>query len=217
MMTPSTPEALIQALQWRYAVKKFDPSRKVDPVTWKAIEQALVLSPSSFGLQPWKFIVVTDPALKESLVPHSWNQRQVADCSHLVVFAIRKHLGVDEIDRFIARIVEVRGGSSASIESYRQMMIATLVNGPRSLWVNEWSTRQAYVALGNLLTSCATLGVDTCPVEGFVPEQYDALLGLSAKGLSATVVCPVGFRAADDAYAQHPKVRFEASDVIEYR
>jgi nitroreductase len=208
-------EILLQQLRWRYATKKFDPARRISGADWATLEAALVLTPSSFGLQPWKFIVITDPATKESLVPVSWGQRQVADCSHYLVIAIPEPFGVEAIDAYVRRIAEVRAVSVESLASYRQMMTGTLVDGPDRRDADAWARRQAYIALGNFMTTAALLGVDTCPMEGFEPEKYDEILGLSKRGLSAVVACCTGFRAADDKYAALPKVRFKAEDLIE--
>ncbi len=210
-------EKLLAQLRWRYAVKKFDANRKIEPATWRALEEALVLTPSSYGLQPWKFVVVEDAALREQLVAMSWNQRQVAEASHLVVLCIRKNLSAADIDRFVRRTAEVRGVAPESLAKFGAMMVRDVVDGPRSLIANQWAANQAYIALGNFMTAAAMVGVDTCPMEGFEPAKYDSLLGLSAKGLAATVVCVAGYRAADDKYAALPKVRFPLDEVIERR
>ena len=213
-MSPIPAETLLEQLQWRYATKKFDPSRKIAPSDWSRLEKALVLTPSSYGLQPWKFVVVEDPALREQLLPHSWNQRQVVDASHHVVFAIQKNMGVANIDALIQRTAAVRGIDPASIEGYRKMMIGDLVNGPRAKEIDEWATRQAYIALGNFMTSCAMIGVDTCPMEGIAPAQYDTILGLPEMGYRTVVACAAGYRAADDKYASLAKVRFDDDAMI---
>ena len=209
--------SLVQQLQWRYATKKFDATRKVSAVDWATLEDALVLTASSYGLQPWKFIIVTDPALKAKLRPASWNQSQVEDCSHLVVFAAQQDITEAAVDRFIARIAEVRGASIESLAAYKGYMMGDLVNGPRHAIIQEWAARQTYIALGNLLTSAAVLGIDACPFEGIEPAKYDEILGLVGSGYATVAACPVGYRAADDKYASTPKVRFEAKDVIIHR
>ena len=214
---PLPPDALLAALRWRYAVKRFDPARKIEPATWRALEEALVLTPSSYGLQPWKFVVVEDPATRERLLPLSFNQRQVVDASHLVVFCIRKALTPDDVQRHVVRTAEVRGVPPESLAKFGAMMVRDMVHGPRSLHVNDWAANQLFIALGNFMTAAALLGVDTCPMEGFEPAKYDDFLGLSARGLAATVCCAAGYRGADDKYATLPKVRFEAKDVIERR
>ncbi len=216
-MTPMTGSALIQQLKWRYATKQFDATRRIDPATWSALEEALVLSPSSYGLQPWKFLVVTDAALKTKLRAVSWNQAQVEDCSHHVVFLVKKDLGLPEIEHFVDRIAEVRGVSRESLAGYRGYMVSDLAEGPRAKTINEWAARQVYIALGNFMTAAAVLGVDTCPMEGLVPAQYDEILGLEGSGWATLCACPAGYRAAEDKYADAPKVRFPREEVIEHR
>jgi nitroreductase len=215
-METLTPEGLLARLQWRYATKKFDPSRKIPANVWAALEQALVLTPSSFGLQPWKFIVITDPAVKEKLVPVSWNQTQPADCSHHVVFAIRKSIGEADIEHFIDRVIEVRGAPREALKSYRDMMAGFASTAAKEGWVREWAIRQSYIAIGNFMTSAATLGVDTCPMEGIQPPDYDRILGLAGTGFETVVACAAGYRSADDKYATVPKVRFAAEEVIQH-
>lgn len=210
-------ESLLQQLNWRYATKKFDPAKKISAADWATIEKALVLTPSSYGLQPWKFIVVTDPALKAKLRPASWNQSQVEDCSHLVVFAAKVDITEADVDRFVARIAEVRGVSTESLAGYKGYMVGDLVKGPRHAVIQEWAARQTYIAMGNLLTSAALLGVDACPFEGIEPAKYDEILGLQGTGYTTISACPLGYRADDDKYAATPKVRFEAKDVVEHR
>ncbi len=214
-MKPISAPDLLDALTWRYATKKFDPNKTIAPETWSALEDALVLTPSSYGLQPWKFLIVTSAELKEKLKPLSWNQAQVTDCSHYVVFTIKKNLTAADVDRFVARTAEVRGMSIELIAGYRNMMVSDVVNGARSFNVNEWATRQAYIALGNFMTSAALLGVDTCPMEGIEPANYDKVLNLSEKGYATVVACAAGYRADDDKYAELAKVRFVKSEMVE--
>jgi nitroreductase len=212
----STPD-LLDALIWRYATKKFDPTKAISAETWAALEDALVLTPSSYGLQPWKFVVVTSPELKEKLKPFSWNQAQVTDCSHYVVFTIKKNLTAADVDRFVARTAEVRSVPVESIAGYRNMMVSDVVNGARSFNVNEWATRQAYIALGNFMTSAALVGVDTCPMEGIEPVNYDKTLDLAEAGYATVVACAAGYRAEDDKYAELAKVRFAKSEIVDVR
>jgi nitroreductase len=216
-MTTIDGGSLINQLKWRYATKKFDASRKIAPSDWSVLEQALVLTASSYGLQPWKFIIVSDPAVKARLRPASWNQSQVEDCSHLVVFAAKQDITEADVDRFIARIAEVRGVSLESLAGYKGFMMGDLVNGPRHAIIKEWAARQTYIAMGNLLTSAALLGVDACPFEGIEPAKYDEILELGGSGYATVAACPLGYRAADDKYAAAPKVRFDDRDVIVHR
>ncbi|MBM4015269.1 MAG: NAD(P)H-dependent oxidoreductase [Planctomycetes bacterium] len=214
MSTPTGLDSLLAQLRWRYACKKFDPTRRIEPATWSALEAALVLTPSSYGLQPWKFVVVETAAVREQLLPASWNQRQVVDASHLVVLCIQKHFGAAGVDRYVRRIAAVTGAAPESLEKFRGMMVRDIAEGPRSWKINDWAANQVFIALGNLLTCAAVLGIDACPIEGFEPAKYDQILGLAAHGLAATVVCALGHRAADDKYAAQPKVRFAADEVI---
>jgi len=207
-------EQLLEQLQWRYATKMFDPVKKIPEDMWQVLENSLVLTPSSYGLQPWKFYVITDKELRESLVPHTWNQRQVADCSHLVVIAVNLKMTVADVNKLLDRVVEVRGGDRAALDGFGKMMISDIVEGPRSQDATQWAKLQAYIALGNFMTSAALLGVDTCPMEGFMPPEYDKALGLEEKGLTTAVLCPAGYRLQDDKYAQLAKVRYSKDSVI---
>lgn len=206
--------ALSDALRWRYATKQFDPSKKISLEDWAALEEALVLTPSSYGMQPWKFVVVSDPAVRESLVPASWGQRQVADASHLVVFAIRTDINTAYVDRYMARIAEVRGGTPETYEALKKMLVSDIIEGPRAAMIEEWAARQAYIALGNFMTCASVLGIDTCPLEGFEPAQYDAILDLPAKNLKSVVAAVAGYRSASDKYASLKKVRFDPAELF---
>lgn len=211
-----TPEALLRTQRWRYAVKAFDAARKIPDAAWKALEETLVLSPSSYGLQPWRFLVVTDPARRAALRPASWGQSQVTDASHYVVFTSRTGMDEADVDRFIARTAEVRGVPAEALAQYRGMMIGDVVKGPRSKHIADWAARQTYIALGNFMTSAAAIGVDTCPMEGIDPVKYDEILGLAGSGYRTVVACAAGYRSAADKYASAPKVRYAASEVVRH-
>jgi nitroreductase len=215
-MNQIPPAQLLESLNWRYATKQFDASKKIPAATWQALEEALVLSPSSYGLQPWQFFVVTNPDLRAKLRPHSWNQSQITDASYLVVFAIPEKVDIPYMEKYLARIAEVRGVTLESLGFYRDMMMSDVIAGPRQAWVREWAARQLYIALGNFMTSAALLGIDTCPLEGLDPREYDAILDLPAKGYNTVVACAAGYRADTDKYATLPKVRFEKSDLIRH-
>lgn len=210
-------ETLVDRLMWRYAVKKFEATKKIPDKTWDALEQALVLTPSSFGLQPWKFIVITNAALKEKLFAHSGNQKQIVTCSHLVVCAAKKETGAKEIEEFINLTAATRNLDLQSLEPYKQSIMGSIVDGSMKNPVHSWAVHQIYIALGNLMTSAALLGVDTCPMEGFDAEAYDSILELPLQGLSATVLCTAGYRAPDDAFQNVKKVRFSRDLIIEHR
>jgi len=205
-------EDVVASLRWRYAVKKFDATRRIPDATWRALEEALVLAPSSFGLQPWAFFVVENPELRQDLVAASWNQRQVVDASHLVVFAIKRGLGPADVERYIARTAHVRGLPASTFAGYQKAILAFLAK--EGFDVDAWSARQLYIALGQFMTSAALLGVDTCPMEGLDPAAYDRILGLPALGYATYCACPAGYRSPDDKFALTPKVRFPASELI---
>jgi nitroreductase len=209
-----SPEQLLGQLHWRYATKQFDAARKIEPQLWLALEDALVLSPSSGGLQPWMFVVVDDPETREKLVPASFGQSQVKDASHLVVFAAKQNFSEADVDAHIQRTADLRGVTVESLAPFREMLVGGIVKAMDQNALRAWAGRQAGIALGNLLTSAAMLGIDACPMEGFVPAQYDSILGLEEKGLSAVAICTLGYRSASDAYAALPKVRFPKTDVL---
>ena len=213
-MSTIPPTDLLSSLRWRYATKLFDAERTVPAELWTTLEEALVLAPSSFGLQPWKFIVITDPAVKQSLVEHSWNQSQVADCSHYVVFAAPTQLGEAEIDAFLQLTATTRKVPLDTLDGYRGVLTGFVGNLSEAERIT-WATKQIYLALGQILTAAATLGIDTCPMEGLLPAEYDRILGLPGRNLTTTVACAFGYRSADDKYATLPKVRYSAEEVIE--
>ena len=213
-MSTVSPEQLLTQLKWRYAVKKFDPAAKIAPSTWAALEESLVLTPSSYGLQPWKFFVVENPNTRRDLLPHSWGQAQIVDASHLVVFAVKTNVNPADAERLTAWSTEVRGLPAGTLDGYKNMMVGSLTRTPPAD-IDIWMSRQVFIALGNFLTACALLGVDACPMEGFVPEKYDELLGLTAKGYAARVVATAGYRHPEDRNAGLKKVRFAHADIVE--
>ncbi|CAG0955253.1 nitroreductase / dihydropteridine reductase [Phycisphaerales bacterium] len=214
-MKPVDPSALLDNLSWRYAVKKFDSTRKIPDDQWAAIERAIILAPSSFGLQPWKFMVIADQALRTTLRVASWNQSQITDASHLVVFARRAEMTARDVDRHIDRIIAIRNTPREVLAELRTMMLGAF-SAP-GFDVNAWAARQVYLALGFFLYTAAQMGVDACPMEGIDAARYDEILNLSAQGYRTTVVATAGFRASDDWLAPLAKVRFPAEEVIERR
>jgi nitroreductase len=213
-MNPISEKVLLEALQWRYATKKFDSARRIPEEQWKVLEESMILTPSSFGLQPWRFVWVKNPDVLARLPAMSWGQTQPVDCSHYVVFAQRKDLSVADVDKFVDRIVEVRGGTRESLEGYRGMMLQAQKTGMERGSINAWSARQVYIALGQTMAAAALMGIDTCALEGIDARQYDELLGLAAEGYTSLCGLAFGYRSADDKYANVPKVRFEAADVL---
>ncbi|HEX7651950.1 MAG TPA: NAD(P)H-dependent oxidoreductase [Verrucomicrobiae bacterium] len=207
---------LVEALNWRYATKAFDPAKKIPADVWTALEQTLVLTPTSFGLQPYKFLIIQNPATREALLPNSWGQRQVVDCSHFVVFLARTDMKEADINRLIERQSVVRSTPAEKLAPYREMMMNSVVNGPIGKVAHEWASRQVYIALGNAMTAAALLGVDGCPMEGINPVEYDKILKLEGTGYKTVVALALGYRAAADKYAAAPKVRYEAKELVQY-
>ena len=208
------PQLLVDALNWRYATKKFDPAKKIPDDVWNALEQSLVLAPSSIGLQPWKFFVVTDAAVKTQLMGASYRQPQVADCSHFVALSARRDIDAQHVERHIGRMAEVTGVTTESLAKFRTMTMRNLDKARAAGTLDVWQEHQIYIALGQFMVSAALVGVDTCPMEGVEPEKYDEILGLAGSSYSTVVACAAGYRLPDDKYANIKKVRFKAEDVI---
>jgi nitroreductase len=207
------PSELLAALRFRYATKAFDAARKIPAETWDAFEQSLVLTPSSFGLQPWKFLVIDHPEIREKLKAASWGQGQVTDASHLVVLTARTDLAQADIDSWIARLSEVQGTPAEALAGLSGV-ISSFSSAMTPAEKQAWNTRQVYIALGQLMTAAAVLGIDSCPLEGISPADYDTILGLPGTGYATAVACALGYRSAEDKYAVAPKARFEAEKVI---
>jgi nitroreductase len=207
------PPDLLAALRFRYATKAFDPDRKIPQETWDILEQSLVLTPSSFGLQPWKFLIVETPEIREKLKASSWGQGQVTDASHLVVLTVRTDLAKADIDTWIARLSEVQGTPAEALAGLSGM-ISSFSSAMTLPEKQAWNTRQVYIALGQLMTSAALLGIDSCPLEGISPADYDSVLGLAGTGYTTAVACALGYRSPDDKYAAAPKARFPEEQII---
>lgn len=206
----STPD-----LHWRYATKLFDPEKKLSDDDLHDLLESLRLCPSSYGLQPWKFLVITDPALRAELREHAWNQSQVTDASHLIILCARTSMTDGDIEVFAEHIAKVRGVDPSSVEEYKQMMLRGVL-GKSEEERQEWMRRQIYIALGFLMSVCMYKHIDSCPMEGFSAEEFDRILGLEEKGLTTVLLCPVGYRSADDKYADAAKVRWDAADMVEW-
>ena len=207
-------ELVLDRLNWRYAAKAYDKSKKVSGSDLKLLEEAMLLAPSSFGIQPYKILVISDPALRERLGPAAYNQPAVTEASHLIVFAYKKTLTVEDIDGFVGRIAEVRGQtreSLAGLEEAVQGAVKRSIDGGN---IETWNSRQAYIALGFLLETAAILDIDATPMEGFDPKQFDEILGLT--DYSSVAIAAIGYRDADnDWLAKLPKVRKPKSELIE--
>lgn len=204
---------IIDALNWRYATKAFDTTKKVSEKDLENILEATRLTASSFGLQPWKVIVVTNPEIRAKLRENAWGQAQVTDASHLVVFAIQKNLNVAYVDHYVDLVSKARGVDASALKGYADMMKGS-VSGRSPEALKEWAARQAYIALGTLLVAAAEAQIDTCPMEGFDPAKFDEILGLSKLGLESVLVAPIGYRSSDDASAHFKKVRFPKEEIF---
>ncbi len=205
---------LIDSLHWRHATKKFDAQKKVSDADVSAVLEAARLAPSSYGLQPWKFLVITDPVIRAALREKAWNQDQVTDASHLIVLCAKIKLDEKDVEHYIKAIADTRGLPVDALAGFNDMMLGSI--GRQSAdQMKTWNQKQVYIALGMLLAACAEKQIDSCPMEGFDAAGFDELLGLTKDNLTATVLCPIGYRAADEVAPK--KVRFCAEEVIERR
>lgn len=206
-------ESILNALSWRYATKRFDPTRKIHSSDWRVLEQSLIMAPSSYGLQPWKAIVVQSEGLKQQLPSAAWGQTQPAECSHFVVFAARRHVDRSYVVSVIQRMADVRGVATETLDGLRDAILSKTAGMTDHL---PWTARQCYIALGFLLQSAALLKIDACPMEGIIPAKVDELLGLTGTDYTAVVACALGYRSATDKYAAAPKVRLETSAAVQH-
>jgi nitroreductase len=214
-MSTINSKQLLEQLNWRYATKEFNPKRKISAADWATLETVLQLTPSSGGLQPWKFIVVTDPAVRAKLIPASYGQEKVSTASHLVVFAAKNNFGEADVDAHLQNVAKTQGVPIEALAPLRGMLVGGIVKAQDETARNAWARNQTYIALGNVLTSAALLGIDACPMEGFDRAQYDEILGLKAKGFAAAVIATLGYRSATDKYASAPKVRFPKEQIFD--
>ena len=215
-MNTLSPESLLGCLHWRYATKKFDPTARIPVPVWSALEQSLVLAPSSFGLQPWKFLVVDNPSTRAALEPKSWGQKQVTEADRFVVFTVKTGIDEAHVDHFLASQVAIRGGTVEALSGYRGLIVSSLKGATATGRLDNWQTHQVYIALGQFMAAAAVLGVDTCPMEGLDPSAYDQILGLTGTGYRTVVACAVGYRSAEDKYATMPKVRVPTAEVVQH-
>jgi nitroreductase len=206
---------ILEALNWRYAVKKFDNTKKISDSDWEILSESIRLAPSSYGLQPWKFLIVKDPAVRKKLTPISWNQTQIEDCSHLVVITTLKKVSEEHITKHINHTAATRGMDPANLAGYKDMMVGNLVKGPAAEFSQFWTQRQAYIAMGFLMETAAMMKIDTCAMEGISPTDYDKVLGLESSAWKTVAVVACGYRSAEDSYGKMKKVRFHANDVIQ--
>ncbi len=204
---------IIESLEWRYATKKFDATKSLSTAQIDTLIQAFNLTATSYGLQPLKLVVIHNKDLQQQLVAHSMNQQQVADASHLLVICIEKEISSDYIINHFERVKAIRNTDDEVLKPFRDYLIDSF-GGKSTTEIRTWASKQAYIALGNLLTVCATQEIDACPMEGFVPEKYDEVLQLDKKGLSSILVLPVGYRSNEDMFADFAKVRRSTEDTV---
>lgn len=207
---------LFEKLNWRYATKKMNPEKKVSDDKVEKIIEAARLAPTSSGLQPFEIIVVTDPDVRAKIRAAAWDQAQITDGSHLLVFAAWDNYTEDRINAMFDHVNEERGGTNEGWEAYRQKLLAGYV--PRDAEVNyQHAARQAYIGMGLALTAAAFEAVDSTPMEGFDPDQVDEILGLRARGLRSVTLMPLGYRDAEnDWLANLKKVRRPKEDFVSF-
>lgn len=193
------------ALEWRYACKKFDSTKNVSESDLTELLDCARLAPSSYGLQPWTFVVVTDPVLKEKLKEKAFGQEQITSCSHLIVMCARRTMTAEDVQRYVENIKATRGVTDEQVQGFKDMMLGSVARRTDEEKA-QWAKCQAYISLGLLLGACAEKQIDSCPMEGFDVHGFDELLELKERGLTAAVLCPVGYRA--DTEKPSKKVRF---------
>ncbi len=203
----------INALKWRYATKKFDSDKSLSPEKMNIIKEAFNLTATSYGLQTISLVVVSDKDKREQLVEHSYNQRQVADASHLLVICIQDDILDADVEGLFNTISQLRQTPASILEPYREDLKVMMQNMTKTER-QEWSIKQAYIALGNLMTVCAFEHIDACPMEGFIPSKYDELLHLKDYNLRSVLLLPIGYRAEDDKFATFQKVRKQVDESV---
>lgn len=191
---------------WRYATKKFDASKKISDNDLETLKEAIQLSTSSYGLQPYKVLIIENPEVRKQLLPVSWGQTQIVDASHLLVFANYADVDDAKIEKYIANIANTREISVENLQGFSDLMkskISSLPNDVKSIW----TAKQTYLALGNLINAAAELKIDVTPMEGFEADKYNEILGLNKLGLNASLVAPIGYRHEEDQNQHLTKVR----------
>ncbi|MDC0955558.1 NAD(P)H-dependent oxidoreductase [bacterium] len=202
---------IIDSLNWRYATKKFDSTRKLSKSQINLLKKAFNLTASSYGLQPVKLIVISNQKIKNSLLKSSMNQLQVIQCSHLLIICIESNINKSYIESYFKRVIDIRKTDPLVLESFKESIINEF-NDMSNTSIINWSINQAYLALGNLMTVCSVEGIDSCPMEGFLPEKYDEILDLKSKNLKSVLVMPVGYRSVNDQFSSFKKVRKDIND-----
>ncbi len=206
---------IIESLRWRYATKKFDNTKILPQEKIDILSEAFTLTATSYGLQPVKLIIIQDKKLQEVLTIHSWNQQQISDASHVLVFCIEKNIEEEYINNYFNNIQSIRNTPEEILKPFKEQLVDSFKNKPLEE-ISNWATKQAYLSLGNLLTVCAAEKIDACPMEGFIPEKYDQLLNLNSFGLTSVLVLPIGYRDTNDMFAELKKVRKSMTESIIY-
>lgn len=204
---------ILSALHWRYATKQFDPQRKLTPEQLHILTESARLSPSSYGLQPWKFVVVSNAEVRQQLRAHAYDQPQITDASHLIVLCSLDTLTVDYVRHFVDEVAAQRNTPREQLMDYEQMLV-DFVTSLTPEEARAWMQKQVYIALGTLLTAAAVEQIDACPMEGFEPEKFDEVLQLHQYGARSAVLCALGFRMPADSAAQRQKVRLPNEETL---
>ncbi|QTD37217.1 NAD(P)H-dependent oxidoreductase [Polaribacter batillariae] len=204
---------IIDKLQWRYAVKKFDSQKILSQQKINILKEAFNLTATSYGLQPLKLLIISNKDIQKELVAHSWNQPQVLEASHLLVICVPKTYTTKEVQKYFTLVKDVRNTSDAILNPFKEFLTAEIDKKTQEELL-IWNKNQAYLALGNLLTVCAFENIDSCPMEGFIPEKYDEVLNLEEQNLHSVLVLPVGFRADDDYMKDLKKVRKNITETV---
>lgn len=205
--------AIIEQLKWRYATKKFDDTKILSEEKLSILKESFNLTATSYGLQPIKMVVIGNSELKEKLVPITMNQKQVRNASHVLVLCTETEMNSDYIKKYFNLVEQTRNTSRQVLSSFENFLVEEFSEKPKTA-IDTWMAKQAYLALGNLLTVCALEDIDSCPIEGFEPEKYDELLGLTELGLQSVLVLAVGYRAEDDFFSGLQKVRRGIDEVV---
>jgi len=204
---------IIDQLKWRYATKKFDTSKVLSEEKLDILKKAFDLTATSYGLQPLKMVVISNSEIKKQLVPMTMDQEQVANASHVLVICIENKLDAAYIKKYFKHVETTQNTPRHILEPFESFLVDEFAEKTKAE-LDIWMAKQAYLAMGNLLTICALEGIDSCPIEGFEPKQYDDFLNLTEKGLSSVLVLPVGYRAEDDIHAHLKKVRRGIEEVV---
>jgi nitroreductase len=204
---------IIESLKWRYATKKFEASKILSEDKLNTVKEAFNLTATSFGLQTISLLIVSDQEKRQQLLEHSYHQKQVLEASHLLIICIQDDILDAHVDDLFDSVAHLRNTSKDVLEPYRNDL-KTMMQKMSKSERQAWSTKQAYIALGNLMTVCAVERIDACPMEGFVPDKYDEVLGLKSQNLKSVLLLPIGYRAEDDKFATFKKVRKTIDDAV---